>query len=111
NVAHVRNRSDEGGWIVEDVLVDQRCPELQRLLELSVDDVCLRGIDRAVGSLRRVVELTKSGVTGASVVPSPGALLANRIQALVGDNRPVRTHACEEHAERSAHDAATDEDD
>ena len=74
NVAQVRNRADEGLAGTEGAFLRQVGPKLFRHFELGIDMHSLFDVDRTISRLRRVVQLTKAGVTGACVVPRVGTL-------------------------------------
>ena len=107
---HVR-RGGEERVVGEPSAGQQEAPQLARELELLVDGHGLGDVDRAVGALRRVVELAEGGVPGARVVPGVRALLGKRGAPLEDLDLPGGLERRDHRGERRAHDPAADEDD
>ncbi len=109
--AHVRDRVEEAADVGQHAVLDGVRPELARHLELLVDVHRLGDVDRAVGPLRGVVQLTQRRVAGARVVPRIAALGGGAVETLDQRDRPVRLHQPQQRAERGAHDSRADQHD
>lgn len=103
--AQVRHWADKGFGRAKGALFGQVRPELLRHLELGVDVHGFLDIDRAVGCLRRVVQLTQPGVAGTGVVPRVGTLRGTRIHQLNDFQLEAGVELFEQYGQGGTHDA------
>ncbi len=106
---HVRSRIDERARIRQRTQLNEVRPELPGNLELLVHLDRTRDVDRSVGALRGVVQLTESGVAGARVVPRVRALEGDISEPLEDLDAPVRLQLLQQGAEGCAHDPAANQ--
>ena len=103
--AQVRHGIDEALRGTEGAFFDQVGPELLGHLEHGIDADGLLDINRAIGGLRGVVQLTQPGMAGACVVPGVGTFDSTCIHQLNDFQLNRRIQLFEQHGERCAHDA------
>src|ERR1700744_2983081 len=98
----MRDGVEEAAHVGQHAVLDRIRPELTSHLELLVDTYRFGDVDRAVGSLWRVVQLTQGRVPGACVVPRAAALATDAVQPLDQGDRPIRLQPPQQRAQRRA---------
>ncbi len=103
---------EEAAHVRQDTAFHGVRPELPRHLELLVDVDGLADLDRAVGALRGVVQLTQRRVSGTRVVPRIATLGSGPpVQPLDEGDGPVGFHQLQQGGERGTHDARSHQHD
>src|SRR5262245_14461191 len=103
NETHVWCGRNETSGVGQGALRDQIRPELTSHLKLLIDRHRSLDFDRAVGSLRCVVEFSQCRVASTRVIPRIGAFPRDPAELLENTNIPIRFELFEQGAERRAH--------
>jgi hypothetical protein len=77
---HVWTWMNEGSWVRDRALLDQKRPKLARQVEFSVDFERLRNVDAAILALWRLVQLAIGGMAGPGIIPAVRAFLGAIIE-------------------------------
>src|SRR5690606_29682177 len=82
-------------------------PELLRDLKLRVDRDRFLDVDRTVFAVRRVVQLTQTGVASAGIVPGVRALNSSRLLQFYNFQPDVGIELFKQYGQSRTHDAGS----